>query len=238
MRLCSWRSRGHTFGARRKAATVSVAGTYAIARGDYAVDHAEMNTGGLGDEATSATGLVVDKAHARRSYRVRVEHDKVCGQPFAQQAAVKALELDHSAKVPGTDGQKMSKSYGNTLEIFADPKAQRKQIMRITTDSRPMEEPKEPETDHLYQLYSLLVDDGPRQEMAALYRRGGFGYGEVKKALADAAEAYFVPARQRREEIAADADRLQRVLASGAERARDKASQVLRRAQLACGLKR
>jgi len=110
----------------------------------------------------------------------------------------KAKVLDHSAKVPGTDGQKMSKSYDNTLEIFADPKQQRKQIMRITTDSRPMEEPKEPDSDPLYQLFSLFAAPAAREEMAALYRRGGFGYGAIKKALADAAETYFAPARARR----------------------------------------
>jgi tryptophanyl-tRNA synthetase len=146
--------------------------------------------------------------------------------------------LDHSAKVPGTDGQKMSKSYGNTLEIFENPKVQRKQIMRITTDSRPMEQPKEPDTDALYQLYCLFASDAERQQMAALYRRGGFGYGEVKQALADAAQRYFAPARERRAELASDPDRVQRILASGAERARHKAAEVLLRAQRACGVKR
>jgi tryptophanyl-tRNA synthetase len=146
--------------------------------------------------------------------------------------------LDQSAKVPGTDGQKMSKSYGNTLEIFTDAAAQRKQIMRITTDSRPMEEPKDPETDHLFQLYSLFADNEARQAMASRYRKGGFGYGEVKKALAEVAEAYFAPARERRREIAADGERVRRILAGGADRARQKASQVLLRAQRACGVKR
>ena len=90
----------------------------------------------------------------------------------------------------------MSKSYNNTLEVFEDPKAQRKKIMRIMTDSRPMDQPKEPETDHLYQLYSLFAAPGRARAMAALYRRGGFGYGEVKKALADAAERFFAEPRR------------------------------------------
>ncbi len=98
--------------------------------------------------------------------------------------------------MPGTDGEKMSKSYNNTLEVFEDAKAQRKQIMRIVTDSRPMDQPKEPAGDVLYDLYSLVATDAEREAMAALYRRGGFGYGEVKKALADAAERYFAPARE------------------------------------------
>ncbi len=149
----------------------------------------------------------------------------------------KAKVLDGSAKVPGTDGEKMSKSYDNTIQIFEEPKVMRKQFMRITTDSRPMDEPKEPESDHLYQLYSLFADDAAREEMAALYRRGGFGYGDVKKALANAADEYFHEARERRAELAAHPDRVREILADGAQRARQKASGVVHRAQVACGLK-
>ena len=144
--------------------------------------------------------------------------------------------LEASAKVPGVDGEKMSKSYNNTIEIFEPLKPLRKKIMRITTDSRPMEQPKEPEADHLYQLYSLFATDAQREEMAALYRRGGFGYGQVKTALADVSEAYFAAARAKREELAADPQRVQEILADGASRARRKAGEVLRRAQQACGL--
>jgi tryptophanyl-tRNA synthetase len=145
--------------------------------------------------------------------------------------------LEASAKVPGTDGAKMSKSYNNTLEVFEDAKAQRKKIMRITTDSRPMDQPKEPDDDHLYQLYSLVASEDERAEMAALYRRGGFGYGDVKKALADAAERYFAPARARRAEFEAHPERVREILADGAARARKKAGDVLRRAEKACGVR-
>ncbi|MGE0607233.1 MAG: tryptophan--tRNA ligase [Pirellulales bacterium] len=149
----------------------------------------------------------------------------------------KGKTLDTSAKVPGTDGEKMSKSYDNTLEIFEEAKAQRKKIMRITTDSRPMEQPKEPDDDHLYQLYSLVATPAETAEMAALYRRGGFGYGEVKKALSDAAERYFGPAREKRAELAAHPDRIRQILADGAARARKKAAAVLARAEKACGVR-
>jgi tryptophanyl-tRNA synthetase len=148
-----------------------------------------------------------------------------------------ARVLSSAARVPGTDGQKMSKGYNNTIEIFADPKQQRKQIMRIPTDSRPMEEPKDPETDYLYQLYSLFADETKRQEMAALYRRGGFGYGEIKKNLADAAEAYFAEARARRADLAGNVKRVRQILDDGASQARRKAGEVLLRAQRACGVK-
>lgn len=109
----------------------------------------------------------------------------------------KAKVLDSSARVPGIDGEKMSKSYGNTLEVFEEPKPLQKQIMRIVTDSRPMEEPKHPDTDHLYQLYSLFANDDQSEQMAAKYRLGGFGYGEVKKALAELAVDFFAEPRER-----------------------------------------
>ena len=175
----------------------------------------------------------------------QVQHIEVCrdvaasfnhhfGETFV---LPKAKVLPTAAKVPGTDGEKMSKSYNNTLELFEEPKGLRKKIMRIVTDSRPMEEPKEPEDDHLYQLYSLFATDAEREEMAGLYRRGGFGYGHVKQALADVAERFLAGPRQRRAELAARPDEVRAILADGAQRARRKASQVLLRAQRACGVK-
>jgi tryptophanyl-tRNA synthetase len=175
----------------------------------------------------------------------QVQHVEVCrdiaqsfnhhfGETFV---LPKPRVLESSAKVPGTDGEKMSKSYDNTIEIFEPLKPLRKKIMRITTDSRPMEEPKDPDSDHLYQLYSCFADEAARAAMAEKYRRGGFGYGEVKKAIADASEDYFAEARARREELAAKPDEIREILADGANRARRKASDVLRRAQDACGVK-
>ena len=131
----------------------------------------------------------------------------------------------------------MSKSYGNTLEIFADPAKQRKAIMRIQTDSRPMEEPKDPESDHLFQLYRLFADSHEIEEMARTYRQGGFGYGEVKKKLAAVAQAYFAEARQRRQHYEQHPEQVREILQTGARRARTKAAEVLLRAQRACGLK-
>ncbi len=145
--------------------------------------------------------------------------------------------LEESAKVPGTDGEKMSKSYENTIDIFEDAKSMRKKIMRIVTDSRPMEDAKDPDTDPLYQLYCLFADPAAREAMAAKYRAGGFGYGEVKKALAEAAESFFAAFRERRSQLAADPAKVAQILADGSQRARRKAQQVLLRAQQACGLK-
>jgi tryptophanyl-tRNA synthetase len=150
----------------------------------------------------------------------------------------KAKVLDDSAKVPGTDGEKMSKSYNNTIEIFEPPAAMKKKVMRITTDSRPVDQQKEPEGDHLYQLYILFADAEKRQAMAEKYKKGGFGYGDVKKAIAEEAERYFADARARREELAANPARVEEILADGAARARKKAGEVLRRAQENCGIGR
>ena len=149
----------------------------------------------------------------------------------------KAKVLDSSARVPGTDGEKMSKSYNNTLAVFDDAKAQKKLIMRIATDSRPMEDPKDPTNDVLFMLYSLVATDADRAEMADLYARGGFGYGDVKKKLAEAAEAFFGDARARRTDWEQRPDDVRDILAAGAVKARAKAAEVLTRAQDACGLK-
>lgn len=174
----------------------------------------------------------------------QVQHIEVCrdiAQAFNHNygevfVLPKPKVLDSSAKVPGTDGEKMSKSYGNFIEIFEDVKPMKKKIMRIETDSRPMEDPKEPESDHLFQLFSLFADDDAKSEMAALYRAGGFGYGEVKKALAEAAETYFAPARERRAELESNLDRVHQILGDGAAKARMKAAEVLARAKSACGV--
>ncbi|NND95692.1 MAG: tryptophan--tRNA ligase [Pirellulaceae bacterium] len=175
----------------------------------------------------------------------QVQHIEVCrdiaakfNHQFGETFVLpKAQTLDHSAKVPGTDGEKMSKSYDNTLPLFGDVKKIRKQIMRITTDSRAMEDPKEPEDDHLFLLYRLFATEADVAEMAAMYRRGGFGYGEVKKAVAEASEAYFQAAREKRTELEANVDYVHETLRRGAERAREVAATVLSRAQSACGLR-
>lgn len=148
----------------------------------------------------------------------------------------KAQTLSVGAKVPGTDGEKMSKSYDNTLPLFGDVKKIRKQIMRITTDSRPMEDAKEPDGDHLFQLYQLFASAEKVDEMAAMYRRGGFGYGDVKKAVAEESEAYFEASRAKRAEMQSNLDYVHETLRAGASRAREVASTVLDRVKKNCGL--
>ena len=144
--------------------------------------------------------------------------------------------LEQTARVPGVDGEKMSKSYGNAVDVFEAPKKMRKKIMSIKTDSTPVEDPKDPDQDIVFALYSLFVDEPRREALAARYRAGGMGYGEAKQALNDAATEYFAAARERREKLAADPHTLDDVLKAGAAKARTKAREVLDRARAACGL--
>lgn len=147
-----------------------------------------------------------------------------------------ARVLESAAKVPGTDGEKMSKSYGNTIEIFEPAKALRKKIMSIKTDSTPLEAPKNPDTCPVFTLYKLFSDEPQQVALAERYRAGGMGYGEAKQTLYDAAMAYFGEARERRVHLAADPEGLQQILRTGAEQARRKGQEVLQRVRDACGL--
>ena len=144
--------------------------------------------------------------------------------------------LDATAKVPGLDGEKMSKSYGNFIEIFESQKKLRKKIMSIKTDSTPVESPKDPDRCTVFELYRLFATEEEQAAMAERYRAGGMGYGDAKKALLEAALDYFADARQRRDDLVEHPDRLDDILQSGAKRAREKGREVLDRVRSACGL--
>ena len=144
--------------------------------------------------------------------------------------------MDSSAKVPGIDGEKMSKSYRNVIEIFEAPKKQRKRIMSIKTNSATLEDAKDPDSCSVFALYKLFADETQQTELAARYRAGGMGYGEAKQAVHDAALEYFGAARERREQLASDTDTLNDILSEGALKAREKGKEVLERVQSACGL--
>jgi tryptophanyl-tRNA synthetase len=149
-----------------------------------------------------------------------------------------ARTLDDSAKVPGIDGEKMSKSYDNTIEVFEESKKLRKKIMGIKTDSTPVEAPKDPDACPVFALYKLFATAEQQAALAARYRAGGMGYGEAKQALFEAAEGMFGPARARRAEWEARPDDVQAILDAGAKRAREKGREVLDRVRKACGLGR
>ncbi|MGE5192965.1 MAG: tryptophan--tRNA ligase [Deltaproteobacteria bacterium] len=148
-----------------------------------------------------------------------------------------AARLNEAAKVPGTDGEKMSKSYGNTIELFEPEKQLRKKIMAIRTDSTPVEAPKNPETCNIFTLYKLFATPEQQAALAARYRAGGMGYGEAKQVLFEIALEHFAAARAKREKLVADPATVAGILRDGAARARTKAAEVLDRARQACGLR-
>lgn len=140
------------------------------------------------------------------------------------------------AIVPGTDGQKMSKSYNNTIEISGSPAETKKAIMSIVTDSTPLEDPKNPDTCTVYQLYKLLATPEQAAEMATKLRAGGYGYGAAKKELLALFNEKFAGFRAKHAELAADPEGLEKTLKNGAERARMEARKTLKLARRAVGL--
>lgn len=141
-----------------------------------------------------------------------------------------------AAKVPGLDGEKMSKSYGNTIPIFEAEKPLRKRVMSIVTDSKAVEEPKDPSSSTIYALYQLVAGETETRAMAEQLRRGGTGYGEFKKQLFGALWEHFAPFRARRAELEAAPDFVADVLRRGADKARATAVTVLKRVRCAVGL--
>jgi len=138
--------------------------------------------------------------------------------------------------VPGIDGQKMSKSYGNNIDIFGDEKEMRKRVMSIVTDSTLVEAPKDPSRSTIFQLYSLFASKNEIAEMQEQFQKGGTGYGDFKKQLFEKLWEYFAPMRKRREEILADKTYIDNVLARGAKCANEIADQVMQRVRNAVGL--
>ena len=139
--------------------------------------------------------------------------------------------------VPGLDGQKMSKSYGNTIDIFAEEKEMRKRVMSVVTDSMPVEAPKNPDTSTIFHLYSLVGSPEETAAMRAAFEMGGSGYGDFKKQLFARLWEFFAPMRKRREEILAQPGYIDEVLAKGAERANSIADEVMARVRIAVGLR-
>ena len=139
--------------------------------------------------------------------------------------------------VPGLDGQKMSKSYGNNIDIFGDEKETRKRVMSIVTDSTPVEAPKDPKKSTIFQLYSLFASKDEIASMRERFKKGGTGYGDFKKQLFEKLWEYFSPMRKRREEILADKLYVDNVLVRGAKRANEVADDVMTRVRAAVGLR-
>ena len=144
--------------------------------------------------------------------------------------------LEDTAVVPGIDGRKMSKTAANGVEMFAPEKALRRQIMGIVTDSKGVAEPKDPESNTIYKLYSLFANPEERAALAEAFRKGGLGYGEAKKALLEKVLAYFGPARQRRRELEARPDLVEDILRDGVARARAETAELMDDVRAAAGV--
>jgi len=144
--------------------------------------------------------------------------------------------LNEAAVVPGVDGEKMSKSYGNTIDLFDEPKQARKRIMGLKTDSTPVEDPKDPDSCNVFALLRLFADADEASDWARRYRQGPMGYGEAKQRLAVLFEERFGPARERRRELAANPNHVEDILATGGRRARAVAQAVMTDVRDACGI--
>ena len=174
------------------------------------------------------------KQHVEMTRDIAIKFNQTYGETFVIPEPEIRAEV---ATVPGLDGQKMSKSYGNTVEIFGDEKATKKKIMGIKMDSRTPAEPK-PDADQnlAIQLLKLVAPADVAADFENRLRAGGLGYGDLKKALFEHYWNYFAPYRARRAELAANLDYVNQVLADGAQRARTVGSVVLQRSRKACGL--
>ncbi|MBN1531554.1 MAG: tryptophan--tRNA ligase [Spirochaetes bacterium] len=173
------------------------------------------------------------KQHVEITRDIALRFNGVHGEVFTIPEPQIAEEI---AVIPGIDGQKMSKSYDNTINIFEDEKSLKKKVMRIVTDSTPVEDPKDPERCNLFALYRLFADSGKTEALRDRYIRGGIGYGEVKKELFGLIWEFFAPARERRRELAGDRGEVVRILKRGAEKTRVIAAGTMDRVRRAVGL--
>ncbi len=175
------------------------------------------------------------KQHIEVTRDIAIRFNNVYGEIFT---VPEEHIIESVAVVPGIDGRKMSKSYGNTIEIFEPDTSVRKKIMRIVTDSVPVEEPKDPDKCSVFALLKLVASSDELCEWENKYRAGGLGYGQAKKRLAELMIDYFKPYRQKRAELENNMDYVKEVLANGAERAKSVAGETLEKARQAVGLRR
>jgi tryptophanyl-tRNA synthetase len=173
------------------------------------------------------------KQHIEITRDLAVKMNETFGQIFKlPEARIQA----QTQVVPGIDGQKMSKSYGNNIDIFGDEKETRKRVMSVVTDSTPVEASKDPSKSTIFHLYSLVASKNEVGEMQERFLKGGTGYGDFKKQLFEKLWEYFAPMRKRRAEILADKSYIDNVLTRGAQRANEIADKVMKRVRSAVGL--
>jgi tryptophanyl-tRNA synthetase len=191
-----------------------------------------------------AADILIYRSHLVPVGKDQVQHVEMTrdiaekfNRAFGDIFPIPEYRLDKESKVPGLDGQKMSKSYNNTIDLFAEGKPLQKTVMSIVTDSTPVEAPKDPERCNVFALYSLFASEEEKTALAGRYRTGGMGYGEAKKMLLEKINSYFAPARQRRKQLAANPEEVEAILRRGAQRARDEARKTMALVRQAVGMK-
>jgi tryptophanyl-tRNA synthetase len=174
--------------------------------------------------------------HLEMTCDMAVKFNRAFGEVFPEPQPY-VPKQESRAKVPGTDGQKMSKSYGNTIEIFAEGKALEKTVMGIKTSSTPMGQPLDPDTCTVFTLYTLFATEEEKSALAADYRAGRIGYGGAKKLLREKIDSYFGPFREKRKKLAQDPATVEDILQAGAKKARAEAEQTMQLVRAVTGLK-
>jgi len=173
------------------------------------------------------------KQHIEITRDIAQRFNSVYGETFVLPEARISDEL---AVIPGIDGQKMSKSYGNTIDIFEDEASLKKKVMRIVTDSTPVAEPKNPDSCSVFQLYALFAEKEKTANLRERYLSGGVGYGEVKKELFALIWEYFAPYREKRKMLASDPGEIRNILKQGADKTRSVAVKTLDEVRRKVGL--
>jgi tryptophanyl-tRNA synthetase len=173
------------------------------------------------------------KQHVEVTRDIAIKFNNQFGETFK---IPEPLIKEEAAVVPGIDGQKMSKSYNNAIELFTPQNELNKTVMRIVTDSKTVADKKDPDKCNVFALYKLFAAKDQCAHVADRYRNGGIGYGEVKKELAELIWQYFAPARAKREQLQSDPAGVERILREGAEKARQVIQNTLKKARAAVGL--
>jgi len=174
------------------------------------------------------------KQHIEVARDIAIKFNNTFGETLTIPEPVISKEL---ATVPGLDGQKMSKSYGNTISIFLDDNELKKRVMAITTDATPVDDPKDPDTCNLFNIFKLFAPEDRLQEVHGLYVNGGAMYGKIKLELVDLIWEYFREAREKRARLDDDKDYVRKILAGGAVKAREKATLTLEMVRERVGFK-
>jgi len=173
------------------------------------------------------------KQHVEMTRDIAIKFNQMYGETFA----IPEPEIPKDiANIPGIDGQKMSKSYGNTIDIFSEKHVLKKKVMSIVTDSTPVEEPKDPKSCNLFAIYSLFLDKDGKQELKERYEKPGLRYGDVKKELVDVIWNYFEPFREKREHFIKHKDDVHDIMNMGAQKARRVAMKYLNKTRHKVGL--